>query len=207
MVHMLTTQKMDTEGCLASGGGRLAIGRTATSRASWRWALRHEPPSSRARDSATIILMPSPDLGPDARGAALIRLLFVCRTHAVLSPMAEGLAEVAYERLGIAVQSAGLWPRGIDPRTVTAMAEIGIDIGQTAPTAVRDLDLGSFDIVVSLGVHKLGLQPHQMAVAWDIPEFTRVTDATALSRLRQVRDAISGRVRALGAILTATNRA
>lgn len=207
MAHMLTTKKTDSEGCLASGRGRPAIPRAATSWGSPHWALRHEPPSPRAPDSATIISMPSPDLGPDARDAALIRLLFVCRTHAVLSPMAEGLAEVAYKRLGIAVQSAGLSPRGIDPRTVTAMAEIGIDIGQTAPTPVRDLDLGSFDIVVSLGVHKLGLHPHQMAVARDIPEFTRVTDATALSRLRQVRDAISGRVRALGAILPATNRA
>ena len=136
-----------------------------------------------------------------------IRLLFVCRTPAVLSPMAEGLARESYKQLNISVQSAGLSAIPVDRRAVEAMAEVGIDIGQTPATNVRDLDLGSFEIVVSLGVHKLGLEHGKMAVAWDIPEFTRVTEATGRLRLRQVRDALSARVRALGAILTATNRA
>jgi hypothetical protein len=51
------------------------------------------------------------------------------------------------------------------------------------------------------------MQQRQMAVAWDVPEFTRVIESMAWPRLRQVRDALSVRVRALGAILTATNRA
>jgi arsenate reductase len=166
-----------------------------------------EAPTSVGRRGAAVIPFPGTDRGPATRKAELIKLLFVCRTHAVLSPMAEGLAEAAYERLDISVQSAGLSPAAVDRRAVAAMAELGIDISQACTTAVRDLDLGSFDIVVSLGVHKLGLHPRQMAVAWNIPEFTRVTEATAWPRLRQVRDAISVRVSALGAILTATNRA
>jgi protein-tyrosine-phosphatase len=144
---------------------------------------------------------------PEPESLDPIRLLFVCRTHAVLGPMAEGLARDAYKRLNISVQSAGLSAIPVDRRAVEAMAEVGIDIGQTPATNVRDLDLGSFEIVVSLGVHKLGLEHGKMAVAWDIPEFTRVTEATGRLRLRQVRDALSARVRALGAILTATNRA
>ena len=144
---------------------------------------------------------------PEAQTSRPTRLLFVCRTHAVLSPMAEGLAREAYKLLDISVQSAGLSAVPVDGGAVEAMAEVGIDIGQTPPTNVRDLDLASFEIVVSLGVHKLGVEPSQMAIAWDIAEFTRVTDATARPRLRQVRDALSVRVRALGAILTATNRA
>jgi arsenate reductase len=177
------------------------------SSASPSWAPLPEAPTPVGRRGAAIIPFPSTDHGPETRKTELIKLLFVCRTHAVLSPMAEGLAEAAYERLDISVQSAGLSPAAVDRRAVAAMAEIGIDISQACTTAVRDLDLGSFDIVVSLGVHKLGLHPRQMAVAWDIPEFTRVTEATAWPRLRQVRDAISVRVSALGAILTATNRA
>lgn len=134
-------------------------------------------------------------------------LLFVCRTHAVLSPMAEGLARSAYERFNISVRSAGLTVGPIDFRAVAVMAEIGVDIGETPVTSIRDLDLAAFDIVVSLGIHKLGLGRDQVAVAWDVPEFTRVTEQTAAPRLREVRDALSARVRALGAILTAANRA
>lgn len=141
------------------------------------------------------------------RPAPRTTVLFVCRTHAVLSPMAEGLARAAYERLEISVQSAGLTAGPIDRRAVAAMAEIGIDISQTPASSVRDLDLGSFEIVVSVGIHKLGLEGRQLAIAWDVPEFTRVTERTALPRMRAVRDALAVRVRALGAILTATSRA
>lgn len=121
--------------------------------------------------------------------------------------MAEGLARAAYERLDIGVQSAGLTGGPVDRRAVAAMAELGIDIGRTPASSVRDLDLGSFEIVVSVGIHKLALEGRQLAIAWDIPEFTRVTERTALPRLRAVRDALSVRVRALGAVLTATSRA
>lgn len=121
--------------------------------------------------------------------------------------MAEGLALAAYKRLEIDVRSAGLAARRVDPRAVSTMAEVGIDISQTIPTLVSDLDLIDFDVVVSLGMHKLGLARKQIAVAWDVPEFTRVTDATALPRLRDLRAQLSGRVSALAAILTATHRA
>ena len=134
-------------------------------------------------------------------------LLFVCRTHAVLSPMAEGLARSAYARLDVNVRSAGLTVGPIDYRAVAVLADIGIDIADTPVTSVRDLDLGAFDIVVSLGMHKLGLERHQTALAWDIPAFHRVAEPTALSRLREVRVALSARVHALGAVLAAANRA
>jgi len=150
--------------------------------------------------------IPWPDEEP-ARPATRTTVLFVCRTHAVLSPMAEGLARASYERLGIGVQSAGLTAGPIDRRAVAAMAEIGIDISQTPASSVRDLDLGAFEIVVSVGIHKLGLEGRQLAIAWDVPEFTRVTERTALPRLRAVRDALTVRIRALGAILMATSRA
>jgi protein-tyrosine-phosphatase len=121
--------------------------------------------------------------------------------------MAEGLARVAFESLDICVQSAGLTVEPVDPRAVATMAEIGIDIGQTRESAVRDLNLGDFQIVVSVGIHRLGLERHQAAIAWDVPEFTRVTESTAFPRLRAVRDALSTRVRALGVLLAATDRA
>lgn len=134
-------------------------------------------------------------------------LLFVCRTHAVLSPMAEGLARSAYEHLDISVESAGLTIGPIDFRAVAVMAELGIDIGDTPVNSIRHVDLGAFDIVVSLGIHKLAVERHQVALAWDIPELSRMKESMAAARLREIRDALSARVGALGAILTAANRA
>jgi len=166
-----------------------------------------EPSVPFAHRGGELIAFPGADRGPQPLQSDPIRLLFVCRTHAVLSPIAAGLARVAYDRLDIRVQSAGLTVDAIDPRAIAAMAEVGVDISQTPATAVRDLDLASFEIVVSLGIHKLAIGRHQMAVAWDITEFTRVTAATAGPQLRQVRNALSVRIGALGAILTATGRA
>lgn len=121
--------------------------------------------------------------------------------------MAEGLARAGYDSLDIDVQSAGLAGGPISRRAIAAMAEIGVDISGTPASSVRDLDLGRFDIVVSVGIHKLGLNGRQLAIAWDVPEFTRVIEHTALPRLRAVRHALAVRVRALGAVLTATSRA
>lgn len=87
------------------------------------------------------------------------------------------------------------------------LAELGIDIGEAPATSVRDLDLSALDLVVSLGIHKLGLGRHQTAIAWDVPEFTWAHKPTDTRRLRDIRDALAARVRALGAILTAANRA
>lgn len=135
------------------------------------------------------------------------RLLFVCRTHSVLSPMAEGLARAAFARLDISVHSAGLSPRPLDPRVIGVMSEIGLDIDDIVSTSVRELELASFAVVVSLGVHKLGLSRDQVAVMWAIPEFERIMDQDPMRRLRAVRDALSVRIQALGAVLAANHRA
>lgn len=135
------------------------------------------------------------------------RLLFVCRTHSVLSPMAEGLARAAFARLDISVHSAGLSPRPLDSRVIGVMSEIGLDIDDVVSTSVRELKLASFAFVVSLGIHKLGLSRDQVAVMWSIPEFERIMDQDPMRRLRAVRDALSVRIQALGAVLAANHRA
>lgn len=141
------------------------------------------------------------------RPAAKINLVFVCRAHTPLAPMAAGLARAAYGDLDICVESAGLTSGAVDPRVIAAMAEIDIDISQTASTSVRDLKLETFEIVVSLGVHKLGVNRSQMALSWDVPEFEPATDRPALPALREIRDGLATRIRALGAILTSAGRA
>ena len=90
---------------------------------------------------------------------------------------------------------------------IATMAEIDIDISQTASTSVRDLKLETVEIVVSLGVHKLGVNRSQMALSWDVPEFEPAKDRPALPALREIRDGLATRIRALGAILTSAGRA
>lgn len=141
------------------------------------------------------------------RPAAKINLLFVCRAHTVLAPMAAGLARAAYSGLDICVESAGLTPGAVDLRAITAMAEVDIDISQTPSTAVRDLKLETFEIVVSLGVHKLGVNRSQTALSWDLPDFEPATDRPALPALREIRDGLATRIRALGVILSSAGRA
>lgn len=169
--------------------------------------LSPEPTISRGQPEAAII--PFPWLGgaeaPQPRTRS--KLLFVCRTNSVLSPMAEGLARMAFARLDISVHSAGLSPRPLDPRVIGVMSEIGLDIEDIVSTPVRELDLASFKIVVSLGIHKLGLSRDQVAVMWANPEFERVTARDPIRRLRAARNALAVRIPALGAMLAANHRA
>ena len=55
------------------------------------------------------------------------RILFVCRHNSCRSQMAEGFARYfGGDRLAVA--SAGLEPRGVDPGVIAVTAETGIDI-------------------------------------------------------------------------------
>lgn len=121
--------------------------------------------------------------------------------------MAEGLARHAYQRLAIYVHSAGLLPGGADPRAVAALTEIGIGLDPAIATSVRDIELGQFDLLVSLGIPKLEHQAHQMTLRWDEPAFRALDGSASLVRVRLARDALLRRITTLGAILSTTNRA
>lgn len=166
-----------------------------------------EPNVSAGRPGAAIIPFPWMGGASDPQPRPRFKLLFVCRTHSVLSPIAERLARAAFARLDISVHSAGLSPLPLDPSVVGVMSEIGLDIDDVASTSVRELDLASFQFVVSLGIHKLGLSRDQVAVMWAFPEFERVGDQAPMRRLRAVRDALSVRIQALGAVLAVNHRA
>jgi protein-tyrosine-phosphatase len=151
-----------------------------------------------------------PPTGPSEQrrlSSAPTRVLFVCQSHTLAGPMAEGLARHAFRALAIRVHSAGV--RGGRPHAcaVAALSEIGIGINAVATTSVEDLALERFDLVVSLGLPKLEVARHQMAVSWMEPIWRERMRAPDLVRARCVRDALRQRVHALGAILSATNRA
>lgn len=80
-----------------------------------------------------------------------ISVLFLCAGNSCRGPMAEGLANGLPRRdCVLEASSAGLSPHDVNPRSVAAMRELGIDISAHRPTHVRDLSGRHFDYVISL---------------------------------------------------------
>ncbi|MES1991845.1 MAG: arsenate reductase ArsC [Pseudomonadota bacterium] len=76
-------------------------------------------------------------------------VLFTCNLNSVRSPMAEALTKHLYGKR-FYVDSAGLEPTERDPFVVSVMEEAGIDMTKDRPLAIDAVDIGSFDLVISL---------------------------------------------------------
>ena len=76
-------------------------------------------------------------------------ILFVCYANACRSQMAEGFAR-ALGPEDLEVQSAGIMAAGLFGETVASMAQVGIDISQQTSKTVKQLDLSSYDLIVTL---------------------------------------------------------
>ena len=78
------------------------------------------------------------------------KTLFLCTGNACRSQMAEGWAKALLDGK-IEAFSAGTRPgREVDPRTVKAMAEAGVDISSQKPKHVDIFHDAEFDLVVTL---------------------------------------------------------
>jgi arsenate reductase (thioredoxin) len=78
-----------------------------------------------------------------------IKILFLCTGNSCRSQMAEGLARHLKDDL-IESYSAGTEPKGLDPRAVKVMAEIGIDISAQRSKHVDEFAGLKFDYVITL---------------------------------------------------------
>jgi arsenate reductase len=63
--------------------------------------------------------------------------------------MAEGIARRLFGDRA-AISSAGSMAAGVDPESVAALADIGIDISHHTSKSVRTIDLSAVDIVITL---------------------------------------------------------
>src|SRR5499426_3978204 len=78
-----------------------------------------------------------------------IRVLFLCATNGVQSPMAEALLK-RLDSAHFDVTSAGIDCGDMHPLAIEVMKEIGVDLESKVPKAMHDvLNLG-FDIVITL---------------------------------------------------------
>lgn len=76
-------------------------------------------------------------------------ILFLCTGNSCRSQMAEGFGR-ALAPVGFEILSAGTEPRGIHPKAIQVMAEVGIDIGSQNSQGLEGIDLGGLGLVVTL---------------------------------------------------------
>ena len=83
--------------------------------------------------------------------AGVSRVLFLCTGNACRSQIAEGWARHLFAGV-IDAHSAGTHPKGVDPRAVRVMAEVGIDISGHTSKRPDDLPF-AFDLLITLCDH------------------------------------------------------
>lgn len=123
-------------------------------------------------------------------------IVFLCVANAARSQMAEGLARHLLPP-DIQVASAGSEPRSLDPRAVTVMEEIGIDISAHYSKSIDALDLDEFDHAVTLcAEQQCPVLPGRLTrLHWPLPDPAAADGADALEAFRTTRDEIRERIR------------
>lgn len=83
------------------------------------------------------------------------RVLFLCTGNSCRSQIAEGWTRELWGET-MEVFSAGVEPKGIDPRAVQVMDEVGVDIlGQRSKSLDEFLEM-EFDLVITVCDHEIG---------------------------------------------------
>ncbi|NGP44636.1 arsenate reductase (thioredoxin) [Bacillaceae bacterium SIJ1] len=129
------------------------------------------------------------------------KLYFLCTGNACRSQMAEGWGK-HYIGAEWDVYSAGIEAHGLNPKAVTAMQEVGIDISQQTSDVIDTDLLKEADLVVTLcgdAEEKCPMTPpHVKRVHWgfDDPAKATGTDDEKWQVFQRVRDEIGKRIKA-----------
>lgn len=138
-----------------------------------------------------------------------LTILFLCTGNSCRSQMAEGWARRLHGGK-VRAYSAGVCPKGLDPRAVQVMAEAGVDISGQASRHVNELLDVPFDWVVTVcdsARETCPLFPGRARVVHrgfdDPPHLAEgaATEEEALAVYRRVRDEIRALVAAIPASL------
>jgi arsenate reductase (thioredoxin) len=127
-----------------------------------------------------------------------IRILFLCTGNSCRSQMAEAWTH-HLKAARIEACSAGVDPKGVDPRAIKAMAEAGIDISGQVSKNIDELGNVEFDYVITLCDNAREACPYfpaktrVMHVGFDDPPRlaeNSSSDEEAMVHYRRVRDEI-----------------
>jgi len=136
-----------------------------------------------------------------------MNLLFLCTGNSCRSQIAEGWAEHLANG-SIQVQSAGIEAHGKNPRAISVMQEVGIDISQQESTKLTDEMLSKADVLVTVCGHADEHCPVIPAgkekIHWPLndPAKASGTEDEIMAVFRASRDDIKQRVELLLAQLT-----
>jgi protein-tyrosine-phosphatase len=122
------------------------------------------------------------------------RIVFICIENARRSQIAQGFAEV-FGGEKLEVYSAGSQPSSqIDPIVIEVMKEKGIDFSNKRPKGLNDLPPIEMDYLVTMGCEETcPAVPTKKIIEWEIPD----PKGKSIDIVRNVRDMVEGRVRAL----------
>lgn len=124
-------------------------------------------------------------------------ILFLCVANSARSQMAEGIARNLAPS-GVQVSSAGSAPSRVNPLSVEALKEIGIDISQHSSKGVDAIDSSTVDTVITLCAEEVC--PVYLGKAkrlhWGLPDPAPkgLSDPTAIQGFRDVRDELKRRL-------------
>ena len=129
-------------------------------------------------------------------------VLFVCGLNAVRSPMAEAIARLYFGKT-VYVQSAGVRKGELDPFSVKAMEEMGLDISRHRPHTIEDIEDGNFDLIITLAPeahHKALDMTRTMAAEveyWPTPDPQLASGSRdqIMETYRAVRDGLARRIK------------
>lgn len=131
-------------------------------------------------------------------------VLFACAMNSVRSPMAAAILQhLMGQRVHVA--SAGVRAGLLDPYAVAVMDEIGIDISDHEPASLKDTQVETFDLIITLSpeAHHHGLELTRVVPAeieyWPTPDATAILDSAGrdeiLATYRAVRDSLFGKIK------------
>jgi arsenate reductase len=133
----------------------------------------------------------------------MARVLFVCLHNAGRSQMSAALFELAAEGRHEA-RSAGTTPAGrVHPEVVAVMAELGVDLSSRQPRILTSEDAAWADVVVTMGCgDECPYMPGKRYLDWDLPD----PKGLSIGPVREIRDEIERRVKALASELASASR-
>jgi arsenate reductase len=142
----------------------------------------------------------SPPAGASTKAARKIRVIFICTGNSARSQMAEAiLRHEAGDQFDVV--SAGVTPRGVNPRTIAALSRVGIDIRGAESKPVGRFLGQRFDYVITLCDRARLTCPvfpgGSETLHWGLDDPTEVegTDAEQDAAFDRVLTEVSGRIR------------
>lgn len=127
-------------------------------------------------------------------------ILFLCVANSARSQMAEGIAR-SLAPPEVRVSSAGSSPSRVNPLSIEALKEIGIDISNHASKGVDSIDASTVDAVITLCAEEVCpvFLGKALRLHWGLPDPAPhgKANAAAMDGFRSVRDELRVRLQFL----------